>query len=96
MSTTDTRDIAPAMTDVPPSPAGKTATRPNALPLNKLTLIGITGRPDSRRALLRKRDGTILPVTTGDRTPGGTVKAIGADEVLLARAGKTIRLSMPE
>ncbi len=96
MSTTDTRAIAPAITDVPPSPAGDMATQSRALPLSQLALIGIAGRPDNRRALLRTRNGRILRVALGDRTPHGTVQAIGATELFLTRAGRTTRLALPD
>lgn len=96
MSTTDTRDIAPPITDIPASPAGDLATQRDALPMKTLTLIGVAGRPDHRLALLRDRDGTILNVRYGDRTPGGTVQAIGESEIILARAGKAVRLKMPD
>lgn len=95
MSITDTRDIAPAITNVPASPAGAMATEAQALPLSKLALLGTMGRPDARIAILRERDGTILTVVTGTKTPAGTVQAIGEGEIILARSGKATRLRMP-
>jgi type IV pilus biogenesis protein PilP len=93
----DTRDIAPPQTDIPPSPAGQTATETGQLPLNGLVLIGIAGKPDSLIALLRARDGKILSVRTGDATPGGRVAAIGPNEVHLTRnGGNTTRLLLPD
>ncbi len=93
----DTRIIAPAQTDIPPSPAGETATLPDELPMKELVLIGIFGKPDSLSALLRAGDGKVLAVSPGQDTPGGRVAAIGPDEVVLARAsGKTVRLTLPD
>ncbi len=96
MATADARVIAPAQTDVPPTPAAEHATLPARLPLDTLALIGVAGAPDTRIAFLRDRNGQIRPVRIGDDTPKGRVEAIGADEVILARAGKSLRLSMPE
>ena len=97
MQRPDARVIAPPMTDVPSTRAGDLATQAQRLPMGApLTLIGVAGAPEARRALLRRRNGRILTVQVGDRTPRGEVKAIGADEVILARAGRAIRLSMPD
>ena len=96
MSSFDARAIAPAITNVPTSPAGDMATQSLALPLAKLALIGIAGRPENRRALLRTGSGRILPVRLGDRTPHGTVQAIGPSELFLTRAGRTTRLALPD
>jgi type IV pilus biogenesis protein PilP len=91
----DTRVIAPAQTDTPPSPAGDTATLPEQLQMKELVLLGIFGKPDNLSALLRARDGKVLSVKQGENTPGGRVVAIGASEVHLARAsGKTVRLTL--
>lgn len=91
----DARNTAPPQQDVPSSPAGDIATETARLPLNKL--IGIVGAPDNRTAILREGDGEILSVKLGDQTAKGKVTAIGAGEILLARAGgKVHRLSLPD
>ncbi|MDJ0827669.1 MAG: hypothetical protein QNJ16_19435 [Rhodobacter sp.] len=92
----DARVIAPPMIDVPPSPAGELATQEGRLRLNALSLIGIAGAPDARRAVLRRPGGEILTVRVGDRTPRGRVEAIGPEQVILSRAGKAVRLRLPD
>ncbi len=91
----DARDIAPAQTDVPPTPASAVATIKDVLPLNELALIGLFGTPDNRSALLRRANGEILRVTSGDSTPKGQVVGIDDSAIHLAYFNKVRVLAIP-
>ncbi|MEO0402072.1 MAG: hypothetical protein AAF214_06825 [Pseudomonadota bacterium] len=59
------------------------ATQPRALPLRALHLIGVSGPPEARRALLRTAAGKILHVRVGDTLRRGTVVAIDEASIIL-------------
>jgi hypothetical protein len=58
-------------------------------------LIGVYGRPSSRRALVRLANGRYQKVTVGDRLDGGRVSAIGESELRYRRSGRDVVLKMP-
>ena len=78
-----------------PAQTEAAATDENALPLDKLALIGTLNGPSGPAALLRLRRGTIRRVTPGDRIDGAHVRAIGEGEIVLERRTGSQRLSMP-
>ena len=84
------------MTDQTESPATTlaAATQKNALPNERLILLGTMHGPGSARALLRV-GGRVETVTSGDRIDGGTVAAIGDGVLILARGRTTERLALP-
>lgn len=71
------------------------ATIENAMPLNRINLIGVYGTPNSRRALLRLASGRYVKVEVGDRVDGGKVAAIGETSLQYTRGGRNITLEMP-
>ncbi|SFS68934.1 hypothetical protein SAMN04488040_1595 [Sulfitobacter marinus] len=73
----------------------KQATVKNAIKLRKINLIGVYGKPSSRRALVRLANGRYQKVTVGDRLDGGRVSAIGESELRYTRSGRDVVLKMP-
>lgn len=71
------------------------ATAPDVLPLDEMTLIGVTLTEDSARAILRTDRGRILLVTTGDETIAGQVMDIGESFVVFRSRGQESRLDLP-
>lgn len=73
----------------------KQATVKNALNLRKINLIGVYGKPSSRRALVRLGNGRYKKVVVGDRIDGGRVSAIGEGELRYTKRGRNLVLKMP-
>lgn len=73
----------------------KQATVKNALNLRKINLIGVYGKPSSRRALVRLGNGRYKKVVVGDRIDGGQVSAIGEGELRYTKSGRNVVLKMP-
>lgn len=63
--------------------------------LERVALIGIFGTTDKPSALIRLPKGDIVIVAVGDKLEGGTVAAIGANQLVLARSGKQQVMLMP-
>ena len=87
------RAIAPSI----PSSASvsREATVRNGINLRKVNLIGVYGKPSSRRALVRLSNGSYRKVQVGDRIDGGLVSAIGDSELRYQKSGRAIVLKMP-
>ncbi len=95
-----TRTAAVAQRTVRPSgPTGtsvaKQATVRNAINLNRISLIGVYGTPQNRRALVRMANGDYKKVKVGDRIDGGRVRAIGDSDLSYAKGGRSVTLTMP-
>lgn len=73
----------------------KQATVKNALNLRKVNLIGVYGKPSSRRALVRLGNGRYRKVVVGDKIDGGRVSAIGESELRYKKRGRDLILKMP-
>ena len=73
----------------------KQATVKNAIKLRQINLIGVYGKPSSRRALIRLSNGRYQKVAVGDRLDGGRVSAIGEAELRYNRRGRDVVLKMP-
>lgn len=71
------------------------ATVKNAINLRKVNLIGVYGKPSSRRALVRLSNGRYQKVQVGDRIDGGRVSAIGDSELRYQKGGRNVVLKMP-
>lgn len=71
------------------------ATARNALNLRKVNLIGVYGKPSSRRALVRLSNGRYVKVKVGDRIDGGRISAIGDAELQYQKSGRDVVLKMP-
>lgn len=87
------RNVAPSI----PSSASVTreATIQNAINLRRVNLIGVYGKPSSRRALVRLGNGRYRKVEVGDRIDGGRVSAIGDAELRYQKSGRDVVLTMP-
>ncbi len=73
----------------------KQATVRNAINLKRVNLIGVYGKPSSRRALVRMANGRYKKVKVGDRIDGGQISAIGETELLYRKNGRSVTLKMP-
>jgi hypothetical protein len=60
-----------------------------------VNLIGIYGKPSSRRALIRLGNGRYQKVKVGDRIDGGHVAAISNSELRYSKGGRNVVLKMP-
>lgn len=63
--------------------------------LARTALIGIFGSTTAPGALVRTSNGKIARVGIGDKVAGGTVAAIGEDQVLLSMGRRTKALKLP-
>ena len=91
--------IAPrTVTPKVPSSASvaKSATVKNAINLRGVNLIGVYGKPSSRRALVRLSNGRYQKVQVGDRIDGGRVSAIGDSELRYKKGSRNLVLKMPK
>lgn len=73
----------------------RAATTRNAINLRDVNLIGVYGKPSSRRALIRLSNGRYKKVVVGDRIDGGVVSAIGEGELRYTKRGRNLVLKMP-
>ncbi|GIT90747.1 hypothetical protein JANAI62_12020 [Jannaschia pagri] len=73
----------------------RAATERNVLRLNRINLIGVYGRPDARRALVRLANGRYVKVEVGDRLDRGRVTAIGDGQLSYQRGGRNVVLRLP-
>ena len=90
--------VAPPTVDLDiPSNAtvSRSATVDNVINLREVNLIGVSGTPTNRRALVRLPSGRFLTVTVGDRIDGGRVAAIGPNSLQYIRNGRNITLEVP-
>ncbi|MDQ2089317.1 hypothetical protein [Marimonas arenosa] len=71
------------------------ATVRNQLNLRRINLIGVYGKPSSRRALVRLANGRYKKVKVGDRLDGGSVQAISDAELRYTKNGRNVILKMP-
>lgn len=73
----------------------RAATERNAIRLRDINLIGVTGTPSDRRALVRLPSGRFVRVGVGDRLDGGRVAAIGENSLQYVRNGRNVTLEIP-
>ena len=71
------------MSDTTPARVAVNATRPDAIDLRGLTVIGVMHAHDGPAALLRSGRARIARVQTGTTVFGVTVAGIGDDQVML-------------
>lgn len=87
---------APAVSSGPiPGGVARAATMENAIRLRDVNLIGVYGRPNARRALVRMGNGRYVKVEVGDRLDGGQVTAIGDSALNYVVRGRTYALQLP-
>lgn len=83
--------------DIPSSASvARAATEKNRISLRRVNLIGVYGKENSRRALVRLANGRYRKVQVGDRLDGGQVAAIGEDELRYVKGGRPVVLKMPQ
>lgn len=71
------------------------ATVTNAINLRHINLIGVSGKPSDRQALIRMPSGRYRKVRVGDRIDGGTVVAIGNSQLQYQKRGTNTTLKLP-
>lgn len=81
--------------EISPPEVAAHATQTSTLPLNKPVLLGTFGNADAPGALLRLRSGNVVKVSPGENLRIGKVVGIAEGEVIIARRGRTTRLTMP-
>lgn len=92
-----TASAAPARASGPvPTTVARAATLDNAIRLRDINLIGIYGRPNDRRALVRLGNGRYVKVQVGSRLDGGRVAAIGDSELRYVKRGRSEVLTLPD
>ena len=79
-----------------PSSTARAATRPRALMLSKLSLVGTVTSSERKLAVMRAPGGDIHRLAPGDRIAGATVAAIGDGEVSLVKNGTARIYRMPK
>jgi hypothetical protein len=88
--------VAAAAPAIPSSASvARQATVKNALNLRKLNLIGVSGKSNARKALIRTAAGRFKTVKVGDRLDGGKVSAITETELRYQKNGRNIVLKLP-
>jgi hypothetical protein len=92
-ATVKPRTVSPKL----PSKASvaRSATVKNAINLRQVNLIGVYGKPSSRRALVRLSNGRYQKVRVGDRIDGGRVSAISDSELRYKKGSRNVVLKMP-
>jgi len=87
---------APAQPTGPvPGGVARAATVDNAIRLRDINLVGVYGRPNDRRALVRLSNGRFVKVEVGSRLDGGRVTAIGDSALNYVKSGRTYALQLP-
>ncbi len=72
------------------------ATSPNVLDLHQAALLGISGKPGKRVAVLRNGSGAVEVAREGDLSSAGIVTEIGASDMRVWRMGEEISFTLPE
>ncbi len=78
-----------------PTPRNVADLATSAARLDRTALIGIFGSDAAPGALVRTRNGRIARVGIGDKVAGGTVAAIGGDQLVLNVGGRAKALKLP-
>lgn len=77
------------------STVARNATLRNAIRFNRINLIGVSGKPNARNALIRLKNGRYRKVAVGDRLDGGRVTAIGRSDLRYSKSGRQVKLEIP-
>ncbi|MBE0413226.1 hypothetical protein [Yoonia sp.] len=94
-------DEAPPELTLPPTttaiPGGvaRAATQENVISLRDMNLIGVYGRSNARRALVRLNNGRYVRVEVGSTLDGGQVTAISEKSLNFVKRGRTYALELP-
>lgn len=99
VATPETAVAAESVARAPAIPSSadvtRAATERNAIRLRDVNLIGVTGTPTDRRALVRLPSGRFVRVGVGDRLDGGRVAAIGETSLQYIQNGRNVTLEIP-
>ncbi|MEJ8559913.1 hypothetical protein QTO30_00710 [Yoonia sp. GPGPB17] len=88
--------VPPQNFDPVPGGVARAATQEDAIRLREINLIGVYGRANARRALVRLSNGRYVRVEVGSALDGGQVTAIGEDALNYVKRGRTYALEVPE
>ncbi|MEM8536571.1 MAG: hypothetical protein AAGF56_01785 [Pseudomonadota bacterium] len=88
--------VPPQNFDPVPGGVARAATQEDAIRLRDLNLIGVYGRPNARRALVRLPNGRFVRVEVGSALDGGQVTAIGDTALNYVKRGRTYAIQLPE
>lgn len=92
---------APAVVSTPrnggavPGGVARAATQEDAIQLGDINLIGVYGRANARRALVRLSNGRYVRVEIGSSLDGGQVTAIGDKALNYVKRGRTYAIQVP-
>ena len=87
--------VAPQNYEPVPGGVARAATQEDVIRLRDMNLIGIYGRPNARRALVRLSNGRYVRVEVGSALDGGQVTAIGDEALNYVKRGRTYAIEMP-
>ncbi|SOH92885.1 hypothetical protein SAMN06273572_101736 [Monaibacterium marinum] len=94
-----TRDVAPVLQQNQSTPTTATVREavsgPNQIALDRITLIGVFGTDEARRALLRTPEGDFQPVARGTVVQGWRVLTIDRETVRIGRNAEVMLLELP-
>ena len=90
-----TTAIAPPPSIPSNADVSRAATNRNVIRLRDVNLIGVTGTPSNRSALVRLPSGRFVRVSVGDRLDGGRVAAIGESSLQYVINGRNVTLEIP-
>ncbi|MEM9787541.1 MAG: hypothetical protein AAF801_13640, partial [Pseudomonadota bacterium] len=87
--------VAPQNYAPVPGGVARAATQDDVIRLREMNLIGVYGRPNARRALVRLSNGRYVRVEVGSALDGGQVTAIGESALNYVKRGRTYALELP-
>ncbi len=87
--------VAPQNYAPVPGGVARAATQEDVIRLREINLIGVYGRPNARRALVRLSNGRYVRVEVGSALDGGQVTAIGESALNYVKRGRTYALQLP-
>jgi hypothetical protein len=87
--------VAPQNYAPVPGGVARAATIEDVIRLRDMNLIGVYGRPNARRALVRLSNGRYVRVEVGSALDGGQVTAIGDETLNYVKRGRTYAVELP-
>ncbi|MEO1640742.1 MAG: hypothetical protein AAFU41_15990 [Pseudomonadota bacterium] len=87
--------VAPQNFAPVPGGVARAATQEDVIRLREINLIGVYGRPNARRALVRLSNGRFVRVEVGSALDGGQVTAIGDTALNYVKRGRTYAIELP-
>lgn len=87
--------VPPQNLEPVPGGVARAATQEDAIRLRDINLIGVYGRANARRALVRLSNGRYVRVEVGSALDGGQVTAIGEKALNYVKRGRTYAIELP-